>query len=448
MPSQHILGHCVVIVMMLGLVGEVGAEQGDTNSELAGLIERAQKNPLATAAHERTQAAAAQEREIAGRRWATLDATAFVAPSPRVHCENIDCTQTSTRDVSINIAGVAAGVSLSITQPLYTGGKIYYAREAATAAREANSALEDEVSGRVAVLVAKAYYGYLLAQELLWMLEDGAEHIESGRKTLEEKLKEGAPDATVQDRFRIQTLQAEVKARMADAVHAKGVALASLHALIGGDAVTLKGGLLEPRSYEFAGEDTALPMDPRLRAAQQGAKAYVALEKLATRSYVPDIALVGGINVARAQGVDDPPSAFANDPFNRTSGYVALAARWKFAPVVQAARVRRKRAQKREAEAIVEATTRLAQLERKTAVAEAHLAQARLNALKDGERAGRAWVASVLQADAIGAASAKDLADAYLAHFTSRAQVLNSTYAWNLAVVELRRQAGEYFAVR
>ncbi len=423
---------CVAIAMALGLATEARAEQADTDSELSRLIVRAQNNPLAAAAHARTQAASAQEQEVAGQRWATLETTAFVAPSPRIRCDNIDCTQTSPRDVTINVAGIAAGINLNLTQPLYTGGKIYYARQAANAAADAQRSLEDDLSGRVAVLVAKAYYGYLLAQELLWMLEDGAEQIENGRKTLEQKLEDGDSEATVQDRFRIQTLQAEVNSRIADAVHAKSIALSSLAALIGDDSATIKGGLLEPRAYA------------RLRAAQFAAKAYGALETLEGRSYIPDFALVGGLNVARAQGVEDPPGVFANDPFNRTSAYVALAASWKFAPVSQSARVRQKRAKKREALANVEAADRLSQLERKTAEAQALLAQSKLSALKEGERAGRAWVASVLQAEAIGAASAKDLADAYLAHFTVRAQVLESTYAWNLAVIELRRQAGEF----
>lgn len=442
------LRYCLAIVVVLGFVRDARAEQSETEAELSSLIRRAQDNPLATAAQARTEAAAAQEREIAGKRWASLDATAFVAPSPRIRCDNIDCTQTSPRDVTINVAGLAAGINLNLSQPLYTGGKIHYAREAASAARDAHRALEDDLSGRVAVMVAKAYYGYLLAQELLWMLEDGAEHIEGGRKTLEEKLAEGDADATVQDRFRIQTLQAEVNARIADAVHAKSIALASMAALIGDDAAAIKGGLLEPDAYTLGANEAAQPADPRLRAAQLGAKAYKALETLESRSYIPDFALVGGVNVARAQGVEDPPGVFANDPFNRTSAYVALAASWTFAPVSQAARVRQKRAQKREAQANVEAVDRFTKLEHKTAEAQALLAQSRLTALKEGERAGRAWVASVLQAEAIGAASAKDLADAYLAHFTARAALLESTYAWNLAVIELRRQAGEFSTKR
>ncbi len=438
----------LVLCLLLGLLGHTRPlhaqdNDNDTGAELAGLIKRARNNPLAEAAHERTQAAAASEDQVAGQRWASIEGSAFVAPSPRVRCDNADCTQTSPRDVSVNVAGLYAGANLSITQPLYTGGKLHYARRAARAAKQANAALEEDLAGRVTVMVAQAYYGYLLAQELLWMLEEGEEHIESGRKTLEKKLAEGAPDAVLQDRFRVQGLQAEVRARIADATHAKTVALASLRALVGEPEMTVEGGLLEALSFVIPGTKPALE-DARTRAARLAVSAYSALETLEKRRFLPDLAVIGGVKLARAQGVDDPPGAFANDPFNTSGAYVAIAARWQLAPWVQAARTREQTAKKLEAKATAEAAERLASLDRSKATAEATLARDKLAALREGERAGKAWVASVLQADAIGAASAKDLADAYLAYFAARANVLESTYDWNIAVFELRRQGGEF----
>jgi len=56
------------------------------------------------------------------------------------------------------------------------------------------------------------------------------------------------------------------------------------------------------------------------------------------------------------------------------------------------------------------------------------------------------FVNSVVQADAVGAGSPKDLVDASIAYFTLRGRVLQSTYDWNLAIAGLRRAAGEYAA--
>ena len=60
----------------------------------------------------------------------------------------------------------------------------------------------------------------------------------------------------------------------------------------------------------------------------------------------------------------------------------------------------------------------------------------------------RGWMASVLQAEAVGVAAAKDIVDAYTAYFTLRARVLQTTYDHNLAVFALRRTTGEFRAAR
>jgi outer membrane protein TolC len=73
----------------------------------------------------------------------------------------------------------------------------------------------------------------------------------------------------------------------------------------------------------------------------------------------------------------------------------------------------------------------------------AEQAGARLATARQGEKSARGWVASVVQADAVGAASARDLADAYLAYFTLHGRVLQSAYEWNVALAALARATGE-----
>ncbi len=427
------------------------AEEKSQEEELQSYIQIAKTNPLAQRARAKTNAARAQEEEVAGHRWARLDVTSFLAPSPKIRCENIDCTQTSPKDVTINVAGLFAGIDVRLTQPLYTGGKLHYLKQAAKAATLAHKALESDVAGDIASKTAKAYYSYLLAQELLWMLEDGAEQIEGGRKTLEEKLAEGDEGATVQDRFRIQTLQSEVQAQIADARLAQIVALASLRALLGDKTLQPEDRFLEPAVFQIDTKNSEFHQgltvnDPQVKAAQFGLQAQRALQGYESRKFIPDLALVGGVNFARAQGVDDPPGAFARDPFNTSSAYVAVTAKWQITPLAQRARVKRQRAVKRQAHATLKAAKALASLEAQTAFAKAKQAKIRMAALEGGARAGKAWVASVLQADAIGGASTKDLADAYLAYFSARSHVLQSVYQWNLAVFELRRRSGEFAA--
>ena len=52
----------------------------------------------------------------------------------------------------------------------------------------------------------------------------------------------------------------------------------------------------------------------------------------------------------------------------------------------------------------------------------------------------------MLQAQAIGTAESKDLADAYIAWFQMRARWAQAVFQWNVAVVRLDRAAGEFHA--
>ena len=74
---------------------------------------------------------------------------------------------------------------------------------------------------------------------------------------------------------------------------------------------------------------------------------------------------------------------------------------------------------------------------------EAEVALQQLETAKKGAKSARAWVASVMQADAIGTIDSKDLADAYVAFFQARARLLSTTYEWNIATVRLRRATGD-----
>ena len=188
-----------------------GANAGDAGaffdqSPVIGLA-----NPLAQIARADSRAARARADEARGARFPRLNVTSFLAPSPKIDCLDVTCSETDPDDVTINIAGVFGGVQAQVTQPLYTFGKLSSIGSAARKAAEASRLLEDHVAGDLVHKSAQAYYGLKLARELVWMLEDGKDEITKGRKTLEERLAEGSGDVTVQDRLRLETLAAATR---------------------------------------------------------------------------------------------------------------------------------------------------------------------------------------------------------------------------------------------
>ncbi|MCA9677808.1 MAG: TolC family protein [Kofleriaceae bacterium] len=416
--------------------------------DLAALQAASRQGPRARMAHRDTQAASARVDEADAARLPRITATGYVAPSPEIHCNDPDCTTTDPEDFAIRISGVLGGGSLSLTQPLYTFGKLTAVREAARAAVAAQVALEDELAGDLAAEAARAYWGLKLARELTYMLEDGIDEIDKAKVRLDERIAEGKGEATVQDRQRVETLIAEARVQLADARTAEATALAGVRAIVGDDAVDIDEDPLAAVEVDLGTEDTyvarARDHRPQVRAARAGADAAAGLTTLERGAYWPDLALIGSVGIVRAQGVDDAPSAVYAEPYNNTTGAIAVVLRWNLEPWTTKARVARAQASQRKAEELVELAGTGAALDAHTAWAEAHNAQDRLHAAEDGLAAAKAWRASVLQADALGLTETKDLADAFLAYFQMRARVVTAIFQWNVATVRLDRATGEF----
>lgn len=440
----------ILLAALACVVTPAHAEEAPVALTLEELIARAHASSRARMARADTDIARARRAEAVAARLPRITATTFVAPSPDIDCLDPDCTRTDPEDFEIRLSGVAGGGTVQVTQPLFTFGKLSAIREAAQAGVQAQRALEDEVAGDLAVEAARAYWGLKLARELVTMLEDGIAEIEGARERLLERLAEGSGEVTIQDRQRVETLLAEARVQLADARAAAATALAGVRAIAGDDRADLDDAPLAPVALAL-GDEAATVADaradrPQVRAAAAGARAAEHLVDYEASHYWPDLAVVGSVGITRAQGVDEAPSAVYTEPFNQTSGALALVLRWNLEPWTTRAKVARARAAARKADDLRELAETGATLDARTAWAEAEQAQARLAAASDGETAARAWLASVLQADAIGTAETRDLADAYIAWFQMQARLAMATFTWNVATVRLARATGEFTA--
>lgn len=418
---------------------------------LAALIRLAKRGPQVAMAVDALRAARARLDTAHRSIFPHIEATSFLAPSPKIRCDNPDCTTTSPHEATVAFGGVFAGVDVTVTQPLWTFGKASAGGAAARSGVVAQSHLADAAAGDVVFQAARAYYGLKLARETLWMLEDGKSQIDDALKQLVEHIEKGASDVTVQDRLRVETLQAEVGARLTEARDGEAQALAGIQALTGRTDVDIDEDPLAAVSFTLAKSADAYlararAHRPELAAARAGAAAAHQLARLEKNRLWPDLALVATAKAAAAGGVDNPPSAFANDPFNTTGLGVGLALRWTIDPLAQVARIRQTRAEAAQADDLARAAVVATDLEVRQAYSAAAQAHARVEAARSGEKSARAWVASVLQAQAIGVADSKDLADAYIAYFTLRTRMLSAIYDFNLAAFRLRRALGEFQA--
>jgi outer membrane protein TolC len=412
---------------------------------LEQVIAKAVANPKVQMAAGDSEAAAAQVDEADAARLPRLKGTAFATLSPEVRCIDVNCTMTDPANFAFDFKGLFFSSQLDLTQPLYTFGKIGHARAAARAGLDARRALADEAAGDAAADAAKAYWGLKLARELGYMLDDGIDEIVKAQSHFAERT-----DISIQDRQRVAVLLAEAKAQRADAAQGEAQALAGLRAVTDTKDADIDDSELVAVEHTLPTGDAIAASSarrPQSVAAISGATAAEELAAYQAAYYYPDLALVGSAWFAKAQGVPDAPGVFANDPFNKAGAGLVLALQWQIEPWTTKARADRARAEAHKAKAQSHLAELGARYDAATAASEAAAAKAKVDATAEGEKAARAWLASVLQNEAIGTAEAKDLVDAYIAWFQLKAHWAQSVFQWNVAVVRLGRAAGEYRAV-
>ena len=95
----------------------------------------------------------------------------------------------------------------------------------------------------------------------------------------------------------------------------------------------------------------------------------------------------------------------------------------------QGAQTARARADAKKAHAQADLAAVGARYDDESALAEATGAQDKLAARDEGQKAARTWLAAVLQAQAIGTAEPRDLADAYIAWFQNARAVERGGHA-------------------
>ncbi len=426
------------------------------------------RNPGLRAGDAATRGMRAQVVE-AKRSWFPQgDLTSFVAPVPRVECENgsnysnpdqdvreMNCIQTNASpshgalQYLTQFAGAYSRTDVKLVQPLWDFGKISAGVSAAEAGVVVTTGRQDGARADIELNVRKAYWGLKLARELRDMLDEGAGYLDSAQKKIEKQLASGDGSATVTDRLRLRTLRTEIEVRLLEAKRLEEVARSGLRALLGFEPqedLDVDDQDFEPlevpqRPLAYY-EDEARQSRPEVRTLDYAVKAKRALALLEHRKLYPDLVLIGQLSFAYAPTIDAPQNAFANNPFNGYGGGVAAALRLPLDFGPKLARGDRTRADADEIEARREEALGGVGYEVSKAYLELSEAETRIGEVSKGEKAGKAWVAAVTQSFAVGLADARDFSDALLQSFKMRTFALQAVYDLNVSVAALSRATG------
>ena len=365
-----------------------------------------------------------------------------------IPCPNQDI-QDDARLGDVDGMGIYSRTTATLTQPLYTFGKISAGIRAAKAGVRVHEALSEAASYQADELAFQTYYGLILARRAQRTFRKAKRKLAKRRADIERELKAESGKHTSNDLRQLVIKESEI-VTLAESVSAqerralRGVRLScniSETQEIKPDARKLK-----PLPVTLSGEEVylklALDARPELRAARAQIEARRAQHSLVISQLFPDLALVGTFAFARGTSAEDNPDPFANDPFN-VFGYGAyLGLRWRLDLGQIAPRLKRAEVAVARAEADLKALSLQVSLEVSERYQEAVRYQRTLEARKLAMVSGKQWMTSAFLNTSAGLIDSTQLLAALTAYLTTSLNYDRDIYEYNLALMRLWASSG------
>lgn len=451
-----------VSLFCIGLIGvhyhSVAAEE--TSISLAQLTGCARSNnPALKVALADLESARALLFKASWSRAPTLSITSLLSPLPArkllqycvsdsddqrvIPCPNQDI-QDDARLSDVEGMGIYTRTSATLTQPLYTFGKISNNMEAARAGVEAREALLESAERSLDLLAFQAYYGLSLTIQAQKAFKKGMRHLKKHRAQVEQAIKEEKTGITSNDlrRLIIEQSQLTVMNEEVQAQHDRAVRGIQLScALRSGQELTLAERRLKPLEVTLLSEAEYLQRAeanrPVIRAAQAELKARRSQYAAAVAEYFPDLALVGTFLFARGTSAEDNPDPFANDPFNVLGYGVYLGLNWRLDIAKTGAAIRSAQATIARSEASLAGLRAQLALEMNELYTDATRLTRVLDVQSDAAKQAKQWLTSAVINQGSGLSNPQETTTAIKAFFETSLRYDRTVYEYNVALARL-----------
>ncbi len=415
------------------------------------LVERAlATSPTVRAAKHKITAVRAQLTESKVSPFSRITATGGVALAPTARGTSSFSEEPNELGIgSEGESGSTIGLSIDVatTIPLYTFGKLRGAWDAAGANVNAAEGDRDRLLMQVRYDVRRAYYALQFALDVRAVIEEGRGKLDRAVSQMEDRIARDDPDVDDQDRFRLSSTLAEIDAQSAGAIRLEASSRAALEILAGVPAVEVPECPLEPTLLQLGALDQyradASASRAELRMLDSAVRARKAAVNVASSSYYPDVGLVLRGGRSYTPGRTDQVNPWSADSANARSLGGALGFSWSLDLWGNYLRVQRAEAELDQTKSQKDAAAQGIALEVATVLEAVREAQTAETAWQRGERDGRAWFLSAVQAYQVGAADTRDLVDAVKAYFKARVSHLESIRQLNTSLADLERVTGK-----
>ena len=335
-------------------------------------------------------------------------------------------------------------MDLTLTQPLYTFGKISSAGTAARFGSEVTMSNRDEAHDQVVLEVVRAYWAAVTSDRSLDLsaeLRDEYEELDTRvRAALED------PDSTVDDThvLEVESFRHEVETAYQDGLTRVALSRKALILLLGlgvnDDVHTSVVG-----SPEFSLSltdldrlvDRALLTNPRMRALRAGVGALAARVDLARSSSLPDLFLSGGVRYGVAGNRTDQTNPFAIDNFNYRTIGAFVGMRWDLNFAGNALETAERRAERDAATAGIQVLARQLTLEVHEGFANAEKGFLLLQSATASRDAARSWLRLSVDNWDLGLGEFDRLLDAYRTFYRLQGTTVQQEFDYNMALARL-----------
>ncbi len=333
----------VPCVLVCAFQGPARAEKGKEERIVLSLPELIQmaiaNSPEIREVQSGIVAAQSDLEQVKAAYYPQLESTGLVGPvqdakEPEIRNGRITDPSPS---LSISNIGIFGRLDLTMTQPLYTFGKLDHRKEAAARGVKAFEFQIDEKKGQIVLRIKELYYALILARAGVNLADEAGNFYDDAGKRIQRLLELGSANVRESDLYRVDAYRADAQRLKAEAEKGVSVSYFALKSLIHLPA----GQEFDPAEKSLPlKEETLAGLETYLREAadkrpefKQLAEALAAQEsqvKAAVSDQYPSFFAALKGSLAAAPGRDALYNAYIPDEFNHTYAGVVAGVKWNF----------------------------------------------------------------------------------------------------------------------
>lgn len=340
--------------------------------------------------------------------------------------------------------------------PIYTFGKLAGLKRAAEAGVDVAQDLVALARAEASYRVRQAYYGWLLAKDLIEIVEEGRSYLDKAERRLKKMEMEDDPEYDQVDLLRLRVYRADVEQMALEARRLEELSRFGMRLILGREEdgepfdptaqISLARVDLEPVDVELGELGTHLARaeehEPMTRAGRAGVRARTALADVAEAGLYPDFYVGGYISYSGSPVADPQDSPFAYDPWNSWFGGAAVGVRYTIDIPQKVARWRQALAEAAYTEQIARIAASRAALDVEKAYREAVDMKHLLSVFRRAQRAARSWLMAKSDLYDAGFGELKEVTDALVEFYKRKLGYLQGIYEFNMAVARLSQTTG------